>query len=176
MIHTPQNTEENTLQTLLKIKEEAEKQLAIIDKTINDILHKTPTQPELTRETGKQIFEQYWYINDNGGFEQTKNKGTTTFADYNSFATKQAAEAEAAYTLASRRVRAFAKAVNGDWKPDWDDMKQEKYGIIYDECEIDVEYRHFSNEFVHQISFKSEELAAKALELFKPEWEILANP
>ena len=49
MMHTPQNPEESTLQALLKIKEEAEKQLAIIEKTIKDIQKKSETQHELTR-------------------------------------------------------------------------------------------------------------------------------
>jgi hypothetical protein len=177
MIHTPQNTEESTLQTLLKIKAEAEKQLAIIDKTINDILHKTPTQPELTRETGKPKVEgtNYW-INGIGEIDTDTSISQSLFDDYNRFATAEEAETEAAYTLASRRVRAFAKAVNEGKVLDWNDREQYKWGIELYENKFVIEQRLLNNYFIHQISFKSVELATKALELFKPEWEILSNP
>ena len=143
---------------------------------------KDAAQPELTRDTGKPKIElnYYYTVGADGSYVHFDDENTQFEIDcenfYNVFKTKEEAQTEAAYTLASRRVRAFAKAVTGDWKADWSDMKQEKYGRIYEECEIDVENRHFSNEFVHQIAFPTEELAAKALELFRPEWEILANP
>jgi hypothetical protein len=143
---------------------------------------KDAAQPELTRDTGKPKIElnYYYTVGSDGSHVHFDDENTQFEIDcenfYNVFKTKEEAQTEAAYTLASRRVRAFAKAVNGDWKADWENMKQEKYGIIYEECEIDVENRHFSNEFVHQIAFPTEELADIALKLFKPEWEILSNP
>jgi hypothetical protein len=177
MMHTPQNTEENTLQTLLKIKAEAEKQLSIIEKTIKDI--QTPTQPELTRDTGyPNIYGCNISLTPTGEVftKRFEKEFKSDFDAYNSYLRPSYAETEAAYTLASRRVRAFAKAVNGDWKADWIDTDQEKYGIIYNENTYDARFRRTSNEFIHQIAFPTEELAAKALELFRPEWEILSNP
>jgi len=183
MIHTPQNTEESTLQTLLKIKAEAEKQLAIIDKTINDILHNTPTQPELTRDTGKFIpllgAEYYSTINGleiNNFTNNLDSVDKKIIDNFGAFPSKDAAETEAAYTLASRRVRAFAKAVNGDWKADWGNESQEKWGINLSDKRISDDWSFSHNCFIHQIAFPSKELATKALELFRPEWEMLANP
>ena len=132
---------------------------------------------ELTRDTGKPVFEDtYYWIDNQGLVNVTAGELITDYDAYNSFSTQEEADREAAYTLASRRVRAFAKAVNGDWKADWIDTDQEKYGIIYNENTYDARFRRTSNEFVHQISFPTEELAEKALELFRDEWQILANP
>jgi len=177
MMHTPQNTEENTLQTLLKIKAEAEKQLAIIEKAINDVLSVNPTQPELTRDTGKPKVEgtHYW-INGIGEIDIATGISQSLFDDFNRFNTATSAETEAAYTLASRRVRAFAKAVNGDWKADWNNFDQIKWGVCLYKCQMKPDGYNYDNVFIHQIAFKSEELAKKALELFRPEWEILSNP
>jgi hypothetical protein len=183
MIHTPQNTEESTLQTLLKIKEEAEKQLAIIDKAINDVLLVNPTQPELTRETGKFVpllgAEYYSTINglEINNFTNNLDSVDKKFIDnFHAFPSKDAAETEASYTLASRRVRAFAKAVNGDWKADWGNEGQEKWGINSLDKKNNADWSFSHNCFIHQIAFPTKELAAKALELLKPEWEILSIP
>jgi hypothetical protein len=142
---------------------------------------KDAAQPELTRDTGKpKKIVNYYKIIDDGtliNIDNVKRFSLTSTRDfYNSFSTEVEAQTEAAYTLASRRVRAFAKAVNGDWKADWGNLLEEKWGIIIDEGEIKYDWAFSHNEFIHQIAFPTEELAAKALELFRPEWEILANP
>jgi hypothetical protein len=136
-------------------------------------------EPEFTRDTGIRIhnpYQRHYYIRTDGKIDECKASMATVFDSLNSFDSYDQAAREAAYTLASRRVRAFAKAVNGEWKADWIDTDQDKYGIIYNENTYDARFRRTSNEFVHQISFPTEELAAKALELFRDEWQILANP
>jgi len=142
---------------------------------------KDAAQPELTRDTGKpKKIVNYYKIIDDGtliNIDNVKRFGLTSTRDfYNSFSTEVEAQTEAAYTLASRRVRAFAKAVNGNWKADWSDIDKSKWGLCFFDTGIKVDWDLTQNSFIHQISFKSEELATKALELFKPEWEILANP
>jgi hypothetical protein len=143
---------------------------------------KDAAQPELTRDTGKPKIElnYYYTVGSDGSYVHFDDENTQFEIDcenfYNVFKTHQAAQTEAAYTLASRKVRAFAKAVNGDWKADWSSELEEKWGIIIDEGEIKYDWAFSHNEFVHQIAFPTEELATKALELFRTEWEILANP
>jgi hypothetical protein len=143
---------------------------------------KDAAQPELTRDTGKpKILENHYYTVGSDGtsvyFDNDQSEFETDCENfYNVFKTAQLAQTEAAYTLASRRVRAFAKVVNGDWKADWSDEEQPKFGIFLSEGKMSIESKCFSNSFIHQIAFPTEELAAKALELFRPEWEILANP
>ena len=134
---------------------------------------------ELTRDTGKPAPNQqgHFWINSKGDGEYSiLNKFTNEYDAYNSFETEEEADREATYTLASRRVRAFAKAVNGEWKADWGNEEQSKWGIHYDYGKLCLDSYNSYNGFIHQIVFSTEELAAKALELFKDEWQILANP
>jgi len=138
---------------------------------------KDAAQPELTRDTGKPKIEgkTYCYIEVDGKIEISNAHFKSDFDNYNCFETREEAETEAAYTLASRKVRAFAKAVNGDWKADFTTHKP-KWGVGYEDGNIIVDTYGNYNGFIHQIAFPTEELATKALELFRPEWEILANP
>ena len=132
---------------------------------------------ELTRETGKPVFEDtYYWIDNEGLLNVSEAELITDFGVYNSFTSYDQAKTEAAYTLASRRVRAFAKAVNGGWKADFMDEQKAKWGIVYNPKGMYLDVYCMDNPFIHQISFPTEELAAKALELFKDEWQILANP
>jgi len=165
--------------------QEQKDQIARIEEMLAKLkaeLEQPITKDELTRETGKlNVKESEYYAigadGEIGVYENDSNDFTIDCGNfYNSFKTEAEAKTEAAYTLASRRVRAFAKAVNGEWKADWIDTDQEKYGIIYNENTYDARFRRTSNEFIHQIAFPTEELAAKALELFRDEWQILANP
>ena len=140
-----------------------------------------PNLDELTRDTGKpKKIVNYYMIASDGTLINIDNVKKFAFSStrdfYNSFPTKSEAKTEAAYTLASRRVRAFAKAVNGEWKADWEDGFQYKFGIVLRKDTISADSSNFSNGFIHQIAFPTEELAEKALELFSEEWEILANP
>jgi hypothetical protein len=144
---------------------------------------KDAAQPELTRDTGKFIpllgAEYYSTINglEINNFTNNLDSVDKKFIDnFHAFSSKDAAQTEASYTLASRRVRAFAKAVNGDWKADWGNEEQSKWGIHYDYGKLCLDSYNSYNGFIHQIVFSTEELAAKSLELFRPEWEILANP
>ena len=142
---------------------------------------KDSAQPELTRDTGKPKIElnYYYTVGADGSYVHFDDENTQFEIDcenfYNVFKTKEEAQTEAAYTLASRRVRAFAKAVNGDWKADFTNTHN-KWGVCFCEEKLIVDSGHTYNIFIHQIAFSTEELASKALELFRPEWEILANP
>jgi hypothetical protein len=143
---------------------------------------KDAAQPELTRDTGKPKIKcsHYYTVGSDGTsvrFTNDESKFETDCENfYNVFETETETEAEFAYTLASRRVRAFAKAVNGDWKADWSDIDKSKWGLCFFDTGIKVDWDLTQNSFIHQIAFPTKELAAKALELFRPEWKILANP
>ena len=131
---------------------------------------------ELTRESGMPMLnENNYYIDYDGEFSSNVLGIENDFEYFNSFNTITEAETERDYTLASRRVRAWAKAVNGDWKADWED-DDEKWGVSFDANRFDIDSSGRYNWFIHQIAFPSQELATKFLELFRPELEILSNP
>jgi len=132
---------------------------------------------ELTRESGMPMLnENTYYIDYDGEFSSNVLGIENDFEYFNSFNTITEAETERDYTLASRRVRAWAKTVNGDWKADWKDNDKKKWGIINGSKSFKIDWCLETNWFIYQICFPSEELATKFLELFRPELEILSNP
>jgi hypothetical protein len=160
-------------------KEKFIEELKAFQKRTGEIIKELSAEKpqELTRETGMPNVKTPNYIILSNGI--TTNVNVIPETDYERFAifeTKEQAESERDYTLASRRVRAWAKAVNGDWKADWENNDQRKWGIILVEGKISVAFVDYDNFFIHQIAFPTEELATKFLELFRPELEILANP
>jgi hypothetical protein len=158
------------------MKTEIEKLKADVEKLQQRIAELEKPQ-ELTRETGIPKLKTPNYIILSNGI--TTNVNVIPETDYERFAifeTKEEAETERDYTLASRRVRAWAKAVNGDWKANWGNYDQKKWGIILVEGIISVSFVDYDNFFIHQICFPTQELATKFLELFRPELEILSNP
>jgi hypothetical protein len=145
------------------------------DEIIKELSAEKPQ--ELTRETGMPKLDNngYW-IDSYGGIKTYFGDVNSDYGKLNSFKAVKEAETERDYTLASRRVRAWAKAVNGDWKADWRNKNQNKYGVSLDNNQLCIDSDDCYNWFIHQICFPTEELATKFLELFRPELEILANP
>jgi hypothetical protein len=145
------------------------------DEIIKELSAEKPQ--ELTRETGMpKLNKQMYWIDYNGSICETVASPDTDFDYFNCFNTEKEAKTERDYTLASRRVRAWAKAVNGDWKADWKDNDKKKWGIINGSKGFKIDWCLETNWFIYQICFPTEELATKLLELFRPELEILANP
>ena len=144
------------------------------DEIIKELSAEKPQ--ELTRETGMPNAKTPNYIIRSSGIITNVNvKPDTDYERFDIFQTQKEAETERDYTLASRRVRAWAKAVNGDWKADWENNDQRKWGIIIGSKSFKIDWCLETNWSIHQICFPTEELATKFLELFRPELEILAN-
>lgn len=61
-----------------------------------------------------------------------------TFNQGHIFPTKQAAELEAKRRNLLTRFRAFRDECNGDWKPNWNDINQDKYVIKLEEKKISI--------------------------------------
>ena len=68
-----------------------------------------------------------------------------------------------------RKLLEVAEYLNGDWKPDWDNLNQLKYFIIYNHRNktLDIFSRHYLDS--GKIYFSSEENAKKAIEIIGEE-------
>lgn len=68
-----------------------------------------------------------------------------------------------------RKLLEVAEYLNGDWKPDWNDLNQLKYFIIYNHRNktLDIFGRHYLDS--GRIYFPSEENAKKAIEIIGEE-------
>ena len=68
-----------------------------------------------------------------------------------------------------RKLLEIADYLNGDWKPNWDDLNQLKYFILYNyrNKTLDIFGRHYLDSGI--IYFSSEENAKKAIEIIGEE-------
>ena len=102
------------------------------------------------------------------GTMEVINYPTELYSDVgNCFPTHEAAERETRYMVALCRLRAIARKLNGDWKPDWKNETQIKYYICHGGT------YGWSNDFtvngVRSAYFHSVDAAKRAIELMTDE-------
>lgn len=112
--------------------------------------------------------DNYFYISPLGEvFKRVKKDfiDNDIIAHYNAFQTKEEAEIEAKRTTISRKYREWARRKNGDWEADWKDHSN-KYGIVYVNNRLIINYFSVSNYFIECVVFSTRELAEQALKEF----------
>ena len=80
--------------------------------------------------------------------------------DRNTLPTKELAES----FLAMMQLMSLRKAWIKDWEPDWKDINISKYGIVFEECEFQIDIRWGE---AHHLSFPTKEMAQDFLNCFK---------
>lgn len=125
-----------------------------------------------------KLKDEYWLIYSDGGvgstfwFDRSTDKGI--FDIGNAFQTKQAAELESKRRNLLTRFRAFRDECNGDWKPNWNDINQDKYVIKLEEKkDFYIALFWTVNEFNLFGYFKNQNGAERAIELFGDEIKAL---
>lgn len=122
--------------------------------------------------------DEYWFISDEGytetGIWIDEYQDVRRFRQGNIFPTQQAAELEAKRRKLLTRFRAFRDECNGDWKPNWNDINQDKYVIKLEEKkDFYIALFWTVNEFNLFGYFKNQNGAKRALELFGDEIKAL---
>ena len=129
-----------------------------------------------TLEYAERLFEEgdeFYHIDEYG----TINSGNwgdyawvdEAFSQGHIFRTKQEAETETKRRNLLTRFRSFRDECNGNWKPDWDDIDQEKYIIKCEQTNLYIVVYWTMNEFNLFGYFKNGEDAERAIELFGDE-------
>ena len=96
------------------------------------------------------------------------------FSQGNVFPTEEAAELEAERRNLLTRFKAFRDECNGDWKPNWNDINQDKYVIKLEEKkDFYIALFWTVNEFNLFGYFKNQNDAKRAIELFGDEIKAL---
>jgi hypothetical protein len=113
--------------------------------------------------------QKYWSIEGEGDISSSTYHSDSIDERYlafgNVFLTKKEAIKERDYFQFERGVRRKAKELNGDWVPDWNDSKQEKF---YINVQV-VSCLTFPMSPIRGAYFKSYELAKEALNYFGAE-------
>lgn len=91
------------------------------------------------------------------------------FSQGHIFRTEQEAKTEAKRRNLLTRFGLFRDECNGDWKPNWDDIDQEKYIIKCEQTNLYIVVYWTMNEFNLFGYFKNGEDAKRAIELFGQE-------
>lgn len=121
-----------------------------------------------------QYGEYYWFISDDGIVVRSNwfchKADMNRFYSGNTFSTKQSAELEAERRRLLTLFNAFRDECNDGWKPDWDDINQDKYVIKFEEkLNFYVAVGWTVNEFNLFGCFKDDKGVKRAIELFGDE-------
>ena len=154
-----------------------------LEKQIKELENKRiELQNELEFEKEKQEFvypfeydEKYFVIFENGHIVNTHwNDDDMDVARYeqgNIFKTEKEAEKERKKRILLTRFRQFRDKCNGDWKPDWNNIKEGRYHIhLYPtngECSIGQDA--FQDSMPQFGRFKNVDDCLRAIELFGDE-------
>lgn len=106
--------------------------------------------------------KQGYYINSYCEIDFIEYSSTVDESDRaeNVLPTKKLAEA----FLAMMQLMSLRQAWVKDWKPDWKDINIPKYGIVFEECEFQIDIRWGE---AHHLSFPTKEMAQDFLECFR---------
>lgn len=151
----------------IKINLEQAKELLKTAPAFTDVIYEN--FPELKPK--KRWFEDY---EGEANFHIIKNRYTGFNVNLSSvdayyiqgFKTEQQAEQHAKKLNLYTEMQVFANFRNGDWVEDWDDMTQEKYGILFHCGVLTIESNFAIRNFVFQIPVKSREIAQEMIEEF----------
>ena len=88
------------------------------------------------------------------------------FSQCNTFSTVQAALLEVKRRNLLARFRAFRDECNGDWKPDWKNVYENKYFICKVDSKLGAYASSIGNSFAMFGYFKNSEDCERAIELF----------
>lgn len=153
------------MKKLEKLKKEREK----LDKMIE------------TLEYAERIFEEgevIYHVDEFGNVICAKWDNSAwidgSFSQGHIFRTNQEAETEVKRRNLLTRFRAFRDECNGDWKPNWNDINQDKYVIKLEEKkDFYIALFWTVNEFNLFGYFKNQNGAERAIELFGDEIKAL---
>ena len=121
-----------------------------------------------------QYRDEIWVINSYGEVDSyiwfNSPADNAKFKFGNTFPTEQEAELETKRRELLTRFRTFRDECNGNWKPDWDEVDQEKYAI---KCEKKTDFYVVAYWLVNEFNlfgyFKDDKDAKRAIELFGDE-------
>lgn len=156
--------------------EELEKKIKELDKQKIELQQKLEVEKQKTEfEYPFEENENYFTISLNGNVTRSMWNNhifdTTKYSQGNAFKTKEAAERERDKRALLTRFRQFRDKCNGDWKPDWNNIKEGRYHIhLYPTngvCSIGQDV--FQDSMPQFGRFKNVDDCLRAIELFGDE-------
>lgn len=165
------NESEKLMEEMKRIGEGFNKFIESIGEALNELFY--PKEDEWKMKIPYKYGDDYWVILDNGDIESESWDEYETdgkrFNVGNVFPTLKAANLENERRKLLTRFKAFRDECNGDWKPDWNDIDQEKHIIRCEETDLHVVGYWTLNIFNLFGCFKDDKDAKQAIKLFGDE-------
>lgn len=155
--------------------EEIQKQIEELENKTNELKKELECEKQKEVECPFKCGDRYFLLSDNGIVVDVVWEDYTfdndAWSQGNAFEIEEEAEKESDRRALLKRFRQFRDKCNGDWKPDWNNSKFDKFFISsyigdFDEVEIFVYMERDYNHFSPFGYFKNEYDAKRALELF----------
>lgn len=116
-------------------------------------------------DIARELFEtNKTYYNDAFGNIRSTHEAMRNYHEANNCTSEKQAEK----LLAINKLLNVAKYLNGDWKPDWSNIKESKY-YIYITAYSSIEVASCCHNNSYVVVFKSKELAQQAIEILGEE-------
>lgn len=120
--------------------------------------------------------ENYYYVDEIGSVNLLSDSFVES--DYDelykrglAFKTKEEAEQFDKERILINRAKDWAKKYNEGWTPNWEDIKEEKWSVMYDDKnkELETYVNYKKQDFLKLPYFKSEEIAREFIKEFGDE-------
>lgn len=159
--------------------EEFEKELKRIEQVVTELRNKL-----LERKAEKKSYEvkvpedirDYYYVDEIGEinlvgdtFHETDYEGV--YQRGLAFKTKEEAEQFDKERILINRAKDWAKKYIEGWTPNWEDIKEEKWSVMYDDKnkELETYVNYKKQDFLKLPYFKTQELVEQFIEEFGDE-------
>lgn len=119
--------------------------------------------------------EDYYYVDGYGHINSLKGFSITFMHSHYqrglAFKTKEEAEQFDKERILINRAKDWAKKYNEGWTPNWEDIKEEKWSVMYDDKnkELETYVNYKKQDFLKLPYFKTQELAEQFIEEFGEE-------
>ena len=119
--------------------------------------------------------EDYYTVNRVGCIQKLNNVSKFILENMYrrglAFKTREQAEQYDKERILLFKMHKWAEEHNGDWTPDWKDIKEEKWSVMYDDKnkELETYVNYKKQDFLKLPYYKSEEIAQQFIEEFGDE-------
>lgn len=139
---------------------------------LNELIEQAKEPQHWTEKLVQPIEEEYCYIEDDMDkcFHICKRKYSDRKPQH-AFKTEEQAQIVAEKCTLMVEMHNFAHAMNDGWIPDWDNLKETKFGLGFTGG-FQITNSNYYNYFLFGIAVKSQEIAEKMLKEFKDRLEI----
>lgn len=150
--------------------EQLEHQIKDLKVKLEEKVEKKPYEVEVPED-----LEEYYMLEEGGDVLKTNTYSEKwrrkTFIRGLVFETREQAEQHDKERILLFKLHKWAEEHNEGWTPNWEDIKEEKWSVMYDDKnkELETYVNYKKQDFLKLPYFKSEEIAREFIKEFKEE-------